>query len=46
MGLVSDFVKNYGKQQMKSDIRLSLQSHYMGFAAEESATNDGKTVYL
>ena len=46
MGLVSDFVENYGKKQMKTDIHLSLQSHYMGFAAEESATNGGKTIVL
>ena len=44
MGMVSDFVNNYGKNVMKSDIHLSLQSHYMGFAAEESAINGGKVV--
>lgn len=43
-GFVSDFTENYGKSKMRSDIGLSMQSHYMGFAAEESATNGGKVV--
>ena len=41
-----DMGENYGQKQMKTDIHLSLQSHYMGFAAEESATNGGKTIVL
>ena len=43
-GLTDSFVKNYGKGQMRTDIHLSLQSHYMGFAAEESANNGGVSV--
>ncbi|MBR3864489.1 MAG: Gfo/Idh/MocA family oxidoreductase [Clostridia bacterium] len=46
MGIVKDFMENYGKANMLSDIHLSMQSHEMGFAAEESALNDGQNVKL
>ena len=44
--LIKYFTENYGKRTMLSDISLSLQSHYMGFAAEKSAINNGKKVTL
>ena len=46
MGLVREFSENYKQAEMLSDIHVSMQSHEMGFAAEESATQDGKLVKL
>ena len=46
MGMVRDFVESYGKKEMSSDIHVSVQSHDMGFAAEESAQAGGKIVVI
>lgn len=46
MGLVKAFTDNYGKRNLPSDIEQSLQSHYMGFAAEKSAQAGGKLVLI
>ncbi len=46
MGLVKEFSGNYGKSGMSSDIRASMQSHEMGFAAEDSALQGGALVKL
>ena len=46
MGLVKAFTDNseVADGKMRSDIFLSLESHYMGFAAQESAENDGVAI--
>ena len=46
MGIVKEFISAYGKGETVSDIHFSMQSHYMGFAAEESATNYGDVKYI
>ena len=46
MGLVREFSENYKQAEMLSDIHVSMQSHEMGFAAEESALAEGKLVKL
>jgi hypothetical protein len=46
IGMVKDFVDSYGKKEMTSDIHVSVQSHEMGFAAEESAQAGGKLVVI
>jgi hypothetical protein len=46
MGMVKAFTENYGKGKMSSEISQSMQSHYIGFAVQESSLQDGKIIYM
>ena len=46
MGMVKAFTENYGKGKMSSEISQSMQSHYIGFAVQESSLQGGKIIYM
>lgn len=46
MGMVKAFTTNYGKGKMSSEISQSMQSHYIGFAVQESSEKNGKIIYM
>lgn len=39
-------IRALAKDELKTDISLSIESHLIGFAAEQSRLNDGNPVYL